>query len=434
MKKIISILLVVVMSFFGVVQASSYVTMYSADGRQMSVYATEVELYKSVGWYESLSDIEKVVMYATDGREIEILRGDIQAYKAVGWYETKADAQPVTLYSADGREITVARGDVNAYKNVGWYENKDDAIRVIMYAVDGRQIEVGKSQVEAYKKVGWYENKSDIEKITMYAMDGREIQVIRFEVEAYKKVGWYSDKADVVSVMCTRSGKKMTVYKSQVASYIKQGWIPQQSQKIDPSKPMVALTFDDGPKASTTNKVLDVMELYNTKATFFVLGNLAVGNPTILQRMDSLNCQIGNHSYSHPNLTGLSSYNVSQQINNTSNVIYNAVGKYPTVVRPPYGSYNSYTLSAAGKPFILWSIDTLDWKNRNATSVYNAAMRNVRDGDIILMHDIYSSTSTAVESIVPDLLVRGYQLVTVDELAKYKNISLKTNNAYRYIR
>ena len=349
-------------------------------------------------------------------------------------FSSLASAAPYeTLYSLDGREISVLSRDAEIHKMAGWYSDKKDVERVTIYAPDAREIEVARIEVPAYKRIGWSDNLNDVLQ-TMYSIDGREIVIYKSEVEAYKKVGWYENKSDVMAVVCARDGRTMSIYKGEVQAYINVGWIPQQPDYIDPAKPMIALTFDDGPKSSTTGKVLDVMELYNVRCTFFVLGSLAENNASILKRMDSLGCQIGNHSYSHPDLTTLSSGGVSDELNKTSNIVYGAVGKYPSLVRPPYGSSNQTVLNATAKPFILWSIDTLDWKYRDATRVHSVVMSEVSDGDIILMHDIYTSTADAVESIVPDLILKGYQLVTVEELSYYKNKPLNAYKKYSSIR
>ena len=298
-----------------------------------------------------------------------------------------------------------------------------------MYTIYGDEISVSKTETEAYKKDGWFENKSDVIKI-MYAPDGREIKIYIAETEAYKNVGWFENKSDVTSSLVSPDGTKIVVYKTEVESYMALGWTPAQNSEIDPAKPMVSLTFDDGPRPQSTNRILDCLQKYNARATFFVIGNLAEVYTDTLRKMNSLNCQIGNHTYSHPQLTSLSSYNISVQLNTTSEIIRSATGNYPTVVRPPYGSYNQTVLSSAGKPLILWSIDTLDWQSRNATSVTNVVLSQVQDGDIILMHDIYDSTATAAENIIPALISRGYQLVTVDELARYKGVTMSARYSY----
>ena len=304
---------------------------------------------------------------------------------------------------------------------------------VTVYAPDGRELSIPSKELEAYENVGWYRSKSDVQK-TMYAPDGREIVIYKAEIEAYKNVGWFEDKADVTALMCAPDGRQITVFKSEVQAYKNVGWYLAQSDKIDPAKPMIALTFDDGPMPASTDRILNVLDLYNARATFFVVGSMASQAPDMLKKMDSIDCQIGNHTYWHPDLSCLSWGGIVSELNTTAQVVFDAVGKYPQLLRPPYGSGNATVLYAAGMPSILWSIDTNDWRYRDAWHVINTIMWNVKDGDIILMHDIYGSTASAVENVVPRLIDMGFQLVTVEELARYKNIPLNNNTSYYSIR
>lgn len=190
---------------------------------------------------------------------------------------------------------------------------------------------------------------------------------------------------------------------------------------IDPNKPMVALTFDDGPSyTGSSDKILDVLEKYNARATFFMVGTNAQNNVDNLKRKVSLGCEIGNHSMTHKNY----GKNVTvSDISDCSNAIYNACGVYPTAFRSPGGMTTGLIqneCSAENMPIYFWSLDTNDWKNRNCDTVYNCVMNNVEDGDIILMHEIYDSTADAVEKIVPELIKQGYQLVTCQELVYAK--------------
>ncbi len=183
---------------------------------------------------------------------------------------------------------------------------------------------------------------------------------------------------------------------------------------------VVALTFDDGPKRKTTERILNVLEKYNAKATFFVVGNMAEGNGDILKRAYDLGCQIGNHSYSHKILTKLPIEEAKQEINKTSNIVYNATGDYARVGRPPYGSLNHEVKEMSKIEWFNWSIDTYDWKKRDADSVYENIMKNIGNYDVILMHDLYTSTAEAVERVVPELAEKGYRFVTISELVKIK--------------
>lgn len=261
-----------------------------------------------------------------------------------------------------------------------------------------------------------------------------EIRAIKLWIEELPMKAYESLEEAPVTVMYSADGRSIVVENWEVDAYLAQGWFCPQSSTIDPTKPMVALTFDDGPSANYTTRVLNALDRYNARATFFVLGSLAEKNPNALLKMKELGCQIGNHTYDHPRLTKLSSQEVSSQLNRTSDIIANIVGFRPTLIRPPYGEYNQSVSGVAGAPLILWSIDTRDWESRNAAAVIDSVMSGVKDGDIILMHDIYVSTAEAAEAIIPALIEKGYQLVTVNELAYYKGKVLSAGKAYSQIR
>lgn len=189
---------------------------------------------------------------------------------------------------------------------------------------------------------------------------------------------------------------------------------------VDRNKPMVALTFDDGPSANT-ERILNTLEKYNGVATFFVTGNCAEKNTATLRRIINEESQIGNHTYDHLRLTTLSADGIKSQVNRIQDIVYNATGVYPTVLRPPYGEYNSFVKSNINLKMFNWNVDTLDWKTRNSQSTYNEVMNTLADGNVILMHDLYSQTADAVDKIVPALVEKGYQLVTIDQLCYAKD-------------
>lgn len=205
-------------------------------------------------------------------------------------------------------------------------------------------------------------------------------------------------------------------------------------RKIDPKKPMVALTFDDGPHYKYTNKILDYLEKYNGAATFFVLGSNAEKNKKVIKRIAESGNEIGNHTYAHKQLTKLSGKEITDEITKTANIIEAITGDKPNILRPTYGSVNDNVMLYSDVPLILWSIDTRDWKNRNKNKVADAALRKVRDGDIILMHDIYETTAMASEVIIKELSSRGYQLVTINELYEAKSINLEKGHKYSFAR
>lgn len=198
---------------------------------------------------------------------------------------------------------------------------------------------------------------------------------------------------------------------------------------LDPSKPMIALSFDDGPNASTTNRILDVLEQNNCSATFFIVGNRAKSgaNKTAVQRMVQMGCQLGNHTYDHEHY-GKSV--TAADIGNCNEAIRSATGYYPSAFRPTGGELSDTIRKNAGLPIYIWSLDTLDWKSRNADSVYSKIMNNAKDGDIVLMHDIYKSTASAVERAVPELVKKGFQIVNIAELQYYKGDAPENGKVY----
>lgn len=215
--------------------------------------------------------------------------------------------------------------------------------------------------------------------------------------------------------------------------------VPEQPEQIefpakavpnpDGSKPSIAITFDDGP-GQYADRILDCLEANHAKATFFMLGELIPNFPEQVKRMDALGCELGNHTYHHADLTKLTAQEIASEINDTDAELEKLVGHKATVLRPPYGAFNDFVASSTETPMVLWSIDTLDWKTRDPEQTILSAAQNVRDGSIILMHEIYEETAEAVETLIPMLIEAGYDLVTVHELAERHNMTLNSGIAY----
>lgn len=210
----------------------------------------------------------------------------------------------------------------------------------------------------------------------------------------------------------------------------KDGKVSVPAVKIDTSRPVVALTFDDGPHSKYTNRILDCLEKYNARATFFVLGSRVKGHEDTLKRVINGGNEVGSHTYSHKDLRKLSGSELDMELNETTRLLQNWVNYTPRLLRPPYGAFN-HTVSAASKmPFVLWSVDTEDWKSRNSAAVTQRALSGIKSGDIVLFHDIYGSTAEAIERIVPELAEKGYQFVTVSQLAQYKGTAMQNGIKY----
>lgn len=193
--------------------------------------------------------------------------------------------------------------------------------------------------------------------------------------------------------------------------------IQSNGRVIDPTKPMVALTFDDGPQTSVGNQIMDVAAKYGAKVTFYLVGDRIPSRAAEVQRMVAEGHEVGNHSLNHKILTKVSAAEVVKQVEGCNDVIQQYTGTRPATMRLPGGGKNATVLANINQPIILWNIDTLDWKTKNTASVVSSVLNNVKDGDVVLMHELYSSTGNAVDIIIPELAARGFQMVTVSELA-----------------
>lgn len=198
---------------------------------------------------------------------------------------------------------------------------------------------------------------------------------------------------------------------------------------IDPTKPMVALTFDDGPSKYTAG-ILKVLKENNSVATFFVLGSEVNKYKDVLNQVIAEGNEIGNHSYNHKNLKTITDEELYKQVQGTDDLVYIASGYTPKVMRPPYGISDAELNKKINKPIVKWSIDTLDWESRNTDKVVAAVLNDVKDGDIVLMHDLYDSTAQAAKIIIPKLIEQGYQLVTVSEMSEYRDVTLTPGQQY----
>lgn len=217
--------------------------------------------------------------------------------------------------------------------------------------------------------------------------------------------------------------------------YMQTGWVEKgvndyyfnEDGSYDPTqkKKLLALTFDDGP-GQYTEELLDCLEANNAHATFFMLGQNVSYYPEIVQRMVEIGCEIGSHSWDHPQLSTLSLESVAKQFTDTDNALIEACGQPATVARAPYGDGNTDIYNTAGKPFFMWSLDTEDWRLMDADADYNVVVNgDLTDGTIILMHDIHQPSVQAAIRFIPDLIAQGYKFVTVSEMAEAKNVDLQ---------
>ena len=185
---------------------------------------------------------------------------------------------------------------------------------------------------------------------------------------------------------------------------------------------IIALTFDDGPHPKETNQILDVLDKYNVKGTFFVVGTHANWYSEPLVRAAKEGHEIGNHTFSHPDISNLSSDDIKRELKECEDMLIKLTGKKPTLFRPPYGSYSEEKLGEiakeSGYKIILWTtLDAKDWKNPPSSQISDTIISKAQNGDIILLHD-YGTENTvkALDTIIPEMMKKGYKFVTVSEL------------------
>src|SRR6201993_2294393 len=184
--------------------------------------------------------------------------------------------------------------------------------------------------------------------------------------------------------------------------------------------PYIAMSFDDGPSAILTPKLLDLLAARHIKVTFFVIGENVAEHPEIVARAAREGHEIGNHSWSHPNFAKMSQESVRSQLQRTDDAIKNATGKRPTLMRPPYGSLTErekhWIHDEFGYQIILWDVDPYDWKRPGPAVVRNRILKETRPGSIVLSHDIHPGTNEAMPSTFDELEAKGFKFVTVSEL------------------
>lgn len=206
--------------------------------------------------------------------------------------------------------------------------------------------------------------------------------------------------------------------------------LPSATPMPSPGEKLIALTFDDGPRRSTTTRLLDGLAQRGVQATFFLIGAQVEGNEDVIRRMDQEGHQIGLHTFDHVKLTGLNQADFDAQVDKTRQLLKGVLGHNDFLLRPPYGMQDAIVRQRAGCPIILWSIDPEDWDDRNASRVVEHVVSNARDGGIILMHDIFPESVDAALEIVDRLHSQGYLFCTIDQLFDARAIPLEAGEFY----
>lgn len=196
---------------------------------------------------------------------------------------------------------------------------------------------------------------------------------------------------------------------------------PAPPQKIDPDKPMIAFTFDDGPNTAFSNQIMDAFKKVDGRATFFMLGNRVGGESDTIKRMVEEGHQLGNHSFNHLNLAKQSNDVIHSQFFDTQDLIYAACGYESTAFRPPYGEESQSMKDMIPYDMTMWNVDSIDWKHKkDKEAIKKEVLPFVKDGSVILLHDIYKTSADAIDDLLPELKKAGYQFVSIDDLKKYR--------------
>ena len=250
---------------------------------------------------------------------------------------------------------------------------------------------------------------------------------------------WYmnSDSTQFVSGWKTIEGQR---YYFRDNGYLATGWVNtgegadiyfDASGVPDPNakQKLCAITYDDGP-SQNTDMILDTLEQYDAKATFFVVGTQADYYRDELRREYEMGMEIGSHTYEHPILSFISAEEIEETMSKNDNLINELIGFTPEIMRPTGGGVNDTVRATVTKPMIQWDVDTLDWETKNPEQTIATSLEEVQDGSVILMHDLYEATAIASQTLIPSLQAQGYKLVTISELATQYGYTLEPGVEY----
>ncbi len=388
----------------------SWQSVKGADGYRIYIKndeSGEYELYKEIA-----SKDKKTSEYSfSDLESTAVLDIKVSAFKSLfnKTYEGKM-SQGVTVYTLPDTVSQKSYSGTEGSLTIKWEAQEN---------ITGYEVEYSKE--DEFKEPETQSADAESEKIRVENLTPDDVYYTRvrsfFTVNDEAVYGGWSDTCEVTI------RQKVEMYEG-----------------IDADKPIIAFSFDDGPAyttddgTNTTEQILDVLEEYGARATFFMCASrINSQNEDCLSREIALGCELGNHTYDH---TAYGKEVTAKDISKCSDKIKSVCGQSPTIFRSPGGIMTSIIrkeCSKEGMPIAYWSVDTEDWKSKDAEQVYEEIMENVYDGSIILMHDIYPSTVEAVKKAVPALIEEGYQIVTVTEMLTVKNSGNAPKPGQQYV-
>ena len=310
------------------------------------------------------------------------------------------------------------------YDGLKYFYIGEDLNDLILNITDGRQMlsdmlryEMKKSEIDAaYTTQFWHDSDKD-----NLVLDDIEVKLEEDHLDLYFKDFDYTLVLPL-GYLKMLTGKDLGF--NEINDY-------ELKTYISLNRPMVAITYDDGPNQTVDKVIYDTFSKYDARATFYVAGyRMSKREMDNIEKGIELGMEFGSHSEDHSNLSQLDAYEAKATIMEPVNYVYEKLGYRMRTYRPPYGSRNYEMENIIDMPAILWTVDTKDWYYRDEETTYERAMSDIQDGDIILMHSLYMSSALASQRIVPELIDRGFQLVTVSELLEAKGYDLDTLKAY----
>ena len=266
------------------------------------------------------------------------------------------------------------------------------------------------------------EYAAEIESAEIAIIEAMERNVPQWKLTAQEELAAPQEELTASQAELTASQEELTASQEELAASLNVF-----------KKPLVALTFDDGP-CVFTDTILDILERYDVRATFFVVGKFVENWPKTLLRAVNNGHEVAGHTWHHIRLTDLSNKEIAETIKATSAAIEKVTGvPSSSFFRPPYGEVNRRVTNVCGElgyALINWTVDPQDWRLLNASLIYDELMKTVRENSIILVHEIFKSTVTAMERVIPALIAEGYEFVTVSELMNHLYGEIKPGMVY----
>jgi peptidoglycan/xylan/chitin deacetylase (PgdA/CDA1 family) len=312
---------------------------------------------------------------------------------------------------------------VNGYDS--FIYNQDGTLEDISSVVSDET--VLKDRIETYiSKYNMIINNYDNAKYDYLLKDSELVVIITSEDNALKSFNTINISYDALNDIL-KIPYEMDKTTAKINEVVLQTTEPTTTKKI--ADKVIAFTFDDGPSKYTLD-ILDILDEYNAKATFFEVGYMIKNNKNTVLEVINRGFEVGNHTTDHSNLNKLSSTKVKEKIDDNNALFYEITNQDMMLLRPPYGNCKSSVKALINVPIIKWSVDSRDWESRDTDKIVALVKSETEDGDIVLFHDLYSTTLEAIKILVPYFYEEGYEIVSVSELFEIKGITLENGKVY----